>query len=89
MNTKQDKIELLKAIAAGEIDPRTLSPESVIVSNGKEAYYGLMMTVARKKDDKKPQVIYVGEAKDLIETSIQSIKEKRDEGSRPQQKTED
>lgn len=80
MNSKKDKIELLKAIKAGEIDPKQLSSEPVIIlSDGKEAFAGLMISVAHAKAGKKSQVVYVGEAKKLTEECLANIRNKRNE----------
>lgn len=79
MNSKKDKIELLKAIAAGEIDPKQLSSEPVIVSNGKEAFAGLMFSVAYQKAGKQSPVVYVGEAKKQMEECLSNLKTKRNE----------
>ncbi|MFY9154107.1 MAG: hypothetical protein WAO52_18955 [Prolixibacteraceae bacterium] len=79
MNSKKDKIELLKAISTGEIDPNVLSSESVIVSDGKEAFAGLMISVANHKAGNKSPVIYIGEAKALIEECLVNISEKRND----------
>jgi hypothetical protein len=65
MNTRKDKIELLKAIQSGEIDPKQLSSEPVIVSAGKQS-----------------PVVYVGEAKILMEECLTNVKSKRNESSR-------
>lgn len=82
MNDRSDKIELLKAIAAGEIDPKRLSSEPVIVSDGKEAFAGLMISVANHKAGKQSPVVNVGEAKKLMEECLVNIKNKRNESSR-------
>tara|TARA_R110002050_G_C8959767_1_gene514184 strand:+ start:1012 stop:1272 length:261 start_codon:yes stop_codon:yes gene_type:complete len=79
MNTKKDKIELLRAIAEGEIDPKTLSPESVIVSDGKTAFDGLMISVANKKAGKRNPVVYVGEARKSVLQIVENIKTGRTE----------
>lgn len=77
MNEKRDKIELIKAISNDEIDPKTLTSQPLIVSNGKESFAGLMISVAAKKAGKENSVVYVGEAKITIETILDGIKEKR------------
>jgi hypothetical protein len=82
MNTRKDKIELLKAIQSGEIDPKQLSSEPVIVSDGKEAFAGLMVSVANHKAGKQSPVVYVGEAKILMEECLTNVKSKRNESSR-------
>ena len=43
MNTKADKIALLKDIAAGLIDPADIPPDPVICSERGEAFTGLLM----------------------------------------------
>lgn len=73
MNTKKDKIELLKAIQSGEIKPDQLTSESVIISDGKETFTGLMIGVANHKAGKQSPVVYVGEAKKLIEQTMERL----------------
>jgi hypothetical protein len=73
MNTKKDKIELLKAILSGEIKPEQITRESVLISDGKEAFTGLMIGVANHKAGKQSPVIYVGEAKKLIEQTMEKL----------------
>lgn len=79
MNNRNDKIELLKAIKAGEIDPQQLPSEPVIISDGKDAFTGLMISVANHKAGKQSPVVYVGEAKKLTEEFLVNIKSKRNE----------
>jgi len=76
---KQDKIELLKAIQSGELLPEDLTHESVIVSNGKSAFRGLMISVANSKAGKKSPVIYIGEARTLLNECLANVKNKRNE----------
>jgi len=78
MNSKTDKIELLKAIQSGEIDPKQLSSEPVIVSDGKETFAGLMISMAHHKAGNKSPVVYVGTAKILMEECLANIKAKRE-----------
>lgn len=73
MNTKKDKIKLLKAIQSGEIRPDQLKKESVIISDGKETFTGLMIGVTNHKAGKQSPVIYVGEAKKLIEQTMERL----------------
>lgn len=73
MNTKKDKLELLKAIHSGEIQPDQIKRESVIISDGKETFTGLMIGVANHKAGKQSPVIYVGEAKKLIEQTMERL----------------
>lgn len=73
MNTKKDKIDLLKAIRSGEIRPDQLTSESIVISDGKETFTGLMISVANNKAGKQSPVIYVGEAKKLIEQTMERL----------------
>lgn len=74
---REAKIDLLTAIKAGEIDLKKLSSKSVIVQDGNQAFTGLMVSVAYQKAGKVSPVIYVGEAKKLIEEAINNIQAKR------------
>ena len=82
MNSKNEKIDLLKAILSGEIKPEQITREPVIISDGKEAFTGLMIGVAHRKAEKQSPVIYVGEAKKLIEQTMEKLTAKRQELSR-------
>jgi len=79
MNSKKDKIELLKAIASGELDPKQLRKEQIIVSDGKETFAGLMISVAHHKAGSISPVVYVGEAKTQMEECLANIKAIRNE----------
>jgi hypothetical protein len=81
--SKQDKIELLKAIQSGELLPEDLTHKSIVVCNGKNAWRGLMISVANSKAGQTSPVIYIGEAKAIIEECIANIKNKRNENSGP------
>ena len=83
MNTRNDKIELIKAIANGEIEPENLSRESVLISDGKEVFTGLMISVNSKKAGKKDTVVYIGEAKKAVEEVTQNIIYKRNGTKKP------
>jgi len=43
MNTKKDKIQLLRDIEAGLIDPTDIPPNPVICSQREEMFLGLLM----------------------------------------------
>lgn len=79
MNTKKDKIELLKAIQSGEIRPEQITHESVIISDGNETFTGLMANVASKRDGKRPRILFVGEAQKAINQTTENLKAKRNE----------
>lgn len=80
--TKPEKIELLKAIQSGEVLPEDLTHESVVVTNGKSAFRGLMISVANSKAGKKNPVIYIGEARTILNECLTNVKNKRNESSR-------
>jgi hypothetical protein len=65
MNTKQDKIELLKAIERGDIDPKTIPANPIVVSDAKEMFIGLM--VAAQEDEEPAPVVFVGPAKRALD----------------------
>jgi hypothetical protein len=64
MNSKVDKIALLKAIAAGQIRPAEIPKEPIIFSQAEEMFIGLMMTEA--------PVVFVGEARKNLDELLQS-----------------
>ena len=75
--SREEKIDLLNRIKAGEIDLKELSSKSVIVQDGNKAFTGLMVSVAYRKAGNKSPVVYVGEAKKLIEEAMNNIQAKR------------
>jgi len=65
MNTKADKIALLKEIALGKIKPSEVPADPIVISKREEMYYGLMM--------KSPRVVLIGEAERAFNELMQSI----------------
>ncbi len=64
MNSKADKVALLKAIAAGQIKPAEIPADPIICSQADEMFIGLMMTEA--------PVVFVGEARKNLDELLQS-----------------
>lgn len=58
MNSRGDKIQLLKDVSAGLVNPADIPAEPVIISKREEMFYGVMMTEA--------PVLFVGEAKKAL-----------------------
>lgn len=76
---REAKIDFLNRIKDGEIDHKKLSSQSVIIQDGQQAFTGLMVSVAYMNEGKVSPVIYIGEAKKMIEEAIKNIQEKRQE----------
>lgn len=60
---KSEKVMLLKSIAVGDVDRKTLTPETLIATRYQDAFLGLM--VAANNEEVKP--ICLGEAKTAME----------------------
>jgi len=65
MNTKADKIALLKDISAGLIEPAAISAGSIICSQENEMFQGMMMAP-------DAPVIFVGKARKALDELMQS-----------------
>ena len=76
MDTKKDKIELLKALESGKIKPDQITEDTLIVSESKEAFTGLMANVASKRTGKRPRILFVGEAQKVINQTTENLKAK-------------
>lgn len=64
MNSKADKVALLKDISAGLIDPADIPADPVIISKREEMFYGVMMT--------DTHIIFVGEARQALNDLVKS-----------------
>ena len=64
MNTKTDKIALLKDISAGLVKPAEIPAYPIICSKADEMFIGLMMT--------ETPVVFVGEARKALDELMQS-----------------
>lgn len=73
MNSKRDKIELLKAIRAGKTNPENLPTNPTIISNVDEVFYGMLISFSQQEVGKKNSVIYVGEAMQALEKAEPEI----------------
>ena len=74
---RNEKIDLLNRIKSGEITPDQLNTESIIVSDGQQAFTGLLVAVARKENP--GNVVFIGEARKVMLKSLETILEKRQE----------
>lgn len=64
MNTKMDKVALLKDISAGLVKPSEVPVDPIICSQENEMFIGLMMTEA--------PVVFVGKARKALNDLLQS-----------------
>ena len=74
---KTGKISLLEAMKNGEITPDELLPETIIVSDGKEAFLGLMVA-GSQVDNKEQPIVFVGEAKKILDEFFEQVKERNE-----------
>ncbi|MBW6535959.1 MAG: hypothetical protein K0B11_13210 [Mariniphaga sp.] len=66
-NEKKDKIELLKAIRAGNVKIEDLPEKPVIISKANEVFYGIMIMADVDEAGEKSSVVFVGEARHMLE----------------------
>lgn len=74
---KAGKISLLEAIKNGEITPGELTPETIIVSDGKEAFYGLMVASSQVNNKEIP-IVFIGEARNQLDEFFEKVKERNE-----------
>lgn len=60
---KSEKLTLLKSLAMGEVDRKTLTPETLVAIGYQDAFLGLM--VAANNEETKP--ICLGEARSAMD----------------------
>lgn len=63
MNTRKDKIALLKAIQDGEIDPKDLTSNPVICNRAEDLWVGLMINSSRVDEMGRGCVVFIGLAR--------------------------
>lgn len=73
MNTRKDKVKLLKSIEAGEIALNDLSQKLIIISDKKEAFMGLMIASSQQDQANKSSVVLVVEAKTVMDDLMNGI----------------
>ena len=73
---KAGKISLLESIKRGEINPNDITQKTMIVSNGKEAFLGLMIAGSQINNNELP-IIFIGEAKEQLEKFMEDIEARR------------
>lgn len=60
---RKTKIELLLSIKKGEVNPKDLTPDAIIVANPKGGFMAMQIGVAyRRKGEQCPPIIHIGEA---------------------------
>lgn len=65
MNSKGDKIQLLKDVSAGLVNPADIPTDPVIISKREEMFYGLMMA-------EDAPVMFVGAARKSLDELMQN-----------------
>ena len=71
---KNEKRMLLKAIATGEIDRKTLTPETLVALEKSEAFLSLQM--AASPGNENMNIIHLGAAKQAMDLIMASLIEK-------------
>lgn len=76
---KAGKISLLTALKNGEITADQLNANSIVIADTKASFVALMVSVEYRKKGEKSPVIFISEAKILMDEVLKNVKEKRDE----------
>lgn len=79
MNSREDKIKLLKEIASGKISPEDVPSDPLIVSKKEESFLGLMIaaSVSPEKDGES-KVFIIGEARIALDKAFEGMKERNE-----------
>ena len=64
---KDEKLLLLKSIAAKEVDPLKLNEDTLIAIEKSDWHYGINISIARNEAGVPANIIYLGEAKKAIQ----------------------
>ena len=67
MNSKKDKISLLKEVRAGKINPEEIPLNPLIISDPQQIWYGFMIMADQDEAEGKSNVIFCGEAERLLQ----------------------
>lgn len=67
MNTRKDKIALLKEVRAGKINPEEIPLNPLIISDPQQVWYGLMILADMDEAGEPDTVVFVGEAKSMLQ----------------------
>jgi len=73
MNSKKDKIELLKAVRSGRIKPEDIPENPTIISKIQDVWVGIMIAVAQDEAGEKGNIVFIGEARRSLDESMQEI----------------
>jgi hypothetical protein len=74
---KAGKISLLTALKNGEITTDQLNADSIVIANTKALFLALMVSVAYRKKGEKSPVVFIGEAKILMDEVLKNVKKKK------------
>jgi len=64
---KNEKLLLLKSIAAKEVDPLKLNEDTLIAIEKTDWHYGINISIARREAGVPINIIYLGEAKKVMQ----------------------
>lgn len=74
---KQGKIDLLSAIQGGEVKPEEITSDTIVVSETKLVFTGYMANAASRKTGRRPRVLFVGDAKKLMDQTVENLKNRK------------
>jgi hypothetical protein len=75
------KVDLLKRVQAGEIDPNKLTPDTILITDPDEAFLGLM--VAGSSDPEDPaDVLIAGDAEKCLSRFLEDVQKGEQERDR-------
>jgi hypothetical protein len=78
MNTRKDKIALLKAIQNGEIDPEDLPSNPVICNRADDLWVGLMINSCRVDEMGRGCVVFIGPARRKLAAFLAELEARHD-----------
>jgi len=78
MNTRKDKIALLKAIQNGEIDPKDLPSNPVICIRTEDLWVGLLIDSSHVEETGRGCVVFIGPAKRKWAAFLEELKARQD-----------
>jgi len=78
INTRKDKIALLKAIQNGEINPKDLPSNPIIYSRVEESWVALSIAASQWKEEGCCNVIFIGTAEREWTKFMEELKARKD-----------
>ncbi len=78
INTRKDKIALLKAIQDGEIDPKDIPANPVVCNRVEDLWVGLLINESEVDEMGRGCVVFIGPAKRTWDTFMAELEAEKD-----------